>query len=194
VTLIKIGVTGHRYLDELDKVMMGVENVIQRILETFLDSDFRILSSLAEGADQILAKRLLLVPNTHLWVPLPLSEEEYLKDFGVTRSKEEFIHLLRKAERIIKLPEMDNREDCYEAVGKFIVKNSNILIAIWDGKPAQGKGGTAEIVALARTHNLPLAYIHAGNRVPGTSVSTSLGHEQGMVTFENFPMTNGIRT
>ena len=190
MTIVRIGVTGHRYLDELDKVMKGVENVIQRILETFPDSDFRVLSSLAEGADQILAKRLLLVPNTHLWVPLPLSEEEYLKDFRAARSKEEFIHLLRKAERVIKLPEMDNREDCYKAAGKYIVKNSNLLIAIWDGKPAQGKGGTAEIVTLTRTRNIPLAYIHAGNRVPGTSFATSLGHEQGTVTFENFPPIN----
>ena len=44
-----------------------------------------------------------------------------------------------------------------------------------------------EIVAQARERSLPLAWIHAGNRNPGTGFSTSLGPEQGKVTFEHLP-------
>lgn len=187
MAIVALGITGHRYMAEMDKVMAGVESAVKRILKTFPDSSFRIFSSLAEGADRVLAKRLLLVPNASLWVPLPLPEEEYLKDFETSKSKEEFITLLGKAKRVINLPVMEKREEGYLAAGKYVIENSDCLLAIWDGKPAQGVAGTSEIVALARERSLPLAWIHAGNRNPGTGFSTSLGPEQGKVTFEHLP-------
>lgn len=187
MAIVALGITGHRYMAEMDKVMAGVECAVKRILKTFPDSSFRIFSSLAEGADRVLAKRLLLVPNASLWVPLPLPEEEYLKDFETSKSKDEFITLLGKAKRVINLPVMEKREEGYLAAGKYVIENSDCLLAIWDGKPAQGVAGTSEIVALARERSLPLAWIHAGNRNPGTGFSTSLGPEQGKVTFEHLP-------
>ena len=187
MAIVALGITGHRYMAEMDKVMAGVECAVKRILKTFPDSSFRIFSSLAEGADRVLAKRLLLVPNASLWVPLPLPEEEYLKDFETSKSKEEFITLLGKAKRVINLPVMERREEGYLAAGKYVIENSDCLLAIWDGKPAQGVAGTSEIVALARERSLPLAWIHAGNRNPRTGFSTSLGPEQGKVTFEHLP-------
>lgn len=60
-------------------------------------------------------------------------------------------------------------------------------IAVWDGQEAQGQGGTAAIVAQARQRGLPLAWIRAGNRRPGTQEPMILGEEQGKVSFERFP-------
>jgi hypothetical protein len=187
MAVISLGITGHRSLAEMDKVTAGVERLVSRILKTFPDSNYRVLSSLAEGADRILAKRLLLIPGASLWVPLPLPEKEYLKDFGTSASKEEFFHLLGKAQRLISLPGTVKREDAYLAAGNYVLEHSDCLLAIWDGAPAQGDGGTAEIVARAREQGLPLAWIHAGNRLPGTDSPTSLGSEQGKVTFEHLP-------
>jgi hypothetical protein len=187
MAVVALGTTGHRYLAEMDKIMAGVERALQRIFMTFPDSNFRVLSSLAGGGDQILVKRLLLIPNVSLWVSLPLPEEEYLKDFKTSKSKKEFIHLLGKAERVINLPVTNKREEAYLAAGNYTLENSDFLLAIWDGKPAQGVAGTGKIVAMAREFGLPLAWIHAGNRLPGTGISTSLGSEQGKVTFEHFP-------
>ncbi len=189
MAIVTIGITGHRYLNELDKIMPGVEYAVKQIIETFPDSKFRVLSSLAEGADQILAKRLLLIFGSTLWVPLPLPKEKNLEDFKTSQSKAEFIDLLDKAERVICMPEMNKREYAYLAAGKYVVENSDLLMAVWDGKLARGIGGTAEIVALARKRNLPIACIHAENRIPGTSEATSLGYKQGLVTFENFLIT-----
>lgn len=170
--------------------MAGVERAIQHVLKTFPASNIRVLSSLAEGADRLLAKRLLMVPNACLWVPLPLPEEEYLKDFETPGSKQEFLHLLEKAEQIIGMPAMDNREEGYLAAGKYILEKSDCLLAIWDGKHTQGMAGTGEIVSWARERSLPLAWIHAGNRIPGTDLPISLGRSQGEVTFEHFPPSN----
>ena len=184
---VALGITGHRILAEMDKIMTGVERAVRRIRKTYPDSNFRILSSLAEGADRILAKRLLLIPGAILWVALPLPEGEYLMDFETRESKREFLQLLGKAERVIQMPVKEKREECYLAAGKYVLENSDCLLTIWDGRHAQGMAGTGEIITLARDRDLPLAWIHAGNRIPGTETPTSLGSEQGKVTFEHLP-------
>jgi hypothetical protein len=185
--LIAVGVIGHRHLTELNKIMTGVEGVLRRLLETFPDSNFRVLSSLAEGADRILAKRFLLIPKTALWAPLPLPEEEFLNDFMDLKSKEEFINLLGKAERVIKLPIKKKRDEAYLAAGRYVIENSDVLLAIWDGNPAQDIAGTGQIVALARERSLPLAWIHASRYEPQQGLSASRETGQGTITFENFP-------
>jgi len=43
-------------------------------------------------------------------------------------------------------------------------------------------------VAEARRRGLPLAWVHAGNRRPGSEEATSLGEEQGRLTLERFPL------
>jgi hypothetical protein len=58
-------------------------------------------------------------------------------------------------------------------------------MTIWDGREAQGSGGTADIVERARKRGLPIAWVHAGNRKPNSHEPVSLGDEQGLVTFEN---------
>jgi hypothetical protein len=185
--IINLGITGHRYLAEMDQVMAGLEIALRRLQETFSTSTFRVLSSLAEGADRILAKRLLSIPNTSLWVPLPLPEEDYLKDFETLASRQEFIRLLGQAEQVITLPARNGRGGTYLAAGKYILENCDVLLAIWDGHTAQGEGGTGEIISLARERSLPLVWIHAHNRLPGTEYPASLRKAQGNVTFENLP-------
>ena len=188
MSTVVLGITGHRYLTELDKIHAGVEQAVGCILEAYPKRKFRVLSSLAEGADRLLASRLLLLLGARLWVPLPLAKEEYLEDFETPSSRIEFLDLLGQAERVIQMPACGQREEGYLAAGGYVLDNSDVLLAIWDGEPAQGKAGTAEIVSLARQRSLPLAWIHAGNRLPGTSMPTTLGTDQGKVTCENFPV------
>jgi uncharacterized lipoprotein YddW (UPF0748 family) len=83
------------------------------------------------------------------------------------------------------LPACATREEAYAAANERLLDEVDVLVAVWDGKDAQGQGGTAQVVARARARNLPLAWIHAGNRKPDTMEATSLGAEQGKVTFEN---------
>jgi hypothetical protein len=67
------------------------------------------------------------------------------------------------------------------------VNNCDILVAIWDGKKAQGIGGTGDIVELARQKLLPVAWIQAGNRRHGTKEPTDMGTVQGNIVYERFP-------
>lgn len=185
--MLCVGVTGHRILVETEKVAAGIDVAVQEIQAVYPGQCYRVLSSLAEGADRLVADRFLRLHGAQLEVPLPLPECEYIKDFGSPRSVEEFRRLLNKAKRIIPVQEGETREAAYRAAGRFVVENCDLLIAVWDGQPAQGEGGTAEIVELARARGIPLAWVRAGNRDPRTGAPRSLGSEQGAVSFERLP-------
>lgn len=182
-----IGVTGHRFLGDLERITVGVEAALRRIEQAFPDGVLTVISPLAEGADRLVAQRILAHPGTQLIVPLPLPQSDYMTDFKSTTSREEFLDLLARAEEVIALPPVACREQAYAVGGRYVLEHCDVLIAIWDGKPTHGPAGTSGIVAQARAGGLPLAWIHAGNHLPGTDIPTSLGPEQGKVTFEHFP-------
>jgi hypothetical protein len=50
-------------------------------------------------------------------------------------------------------------EDAYLAAGQRIVELSEILVAVWNGKPAKGKGGTADVVGYAIQRKRPVIQI-----------------------------------
>ena len=182
--MIRIGVTGHRVLDEVDKIEAGVEEALRRIEEAFPGEPLTVVSALAEGADSIVARHVLARPGSSLLAPLPLPKREYMNDFKTEESRAEFLSLLQQADNVEELGEARDRNQAYEAAGNYVLDNSDVLITIWDGKHSQGRGGTGDIVARARSREIPIAWIHAGNREPGTQQPTSLGSEQGRVTFE----------
>ena len=47
---------------------------------------------------------------------------------------------------------------------------SDAVIALWDGEPAQGQGGPAEIVGYAEEQGVPLAWVHTKDRPTVTCV------------------------
>ena len=182
-----IGVTGHRFLASLEGISTSVEMALDRIEQAFLDGTLKVISPLAEGADRLVAQRVLRRPGAHLMVPLPMPQSDYMTDFESDASRLEFLELLARADEVVRLPLVQDRDQAYAAAGWYVLDHSEVLIGIWDGKPAQGTAGTSEIVAQARARRLPLAWIHAGNRLSGTDAPTSLGMRHGKVTFENFP-------
>ena len=182
---LRIGVTGHRVLAELPRVAAGVEAALDRIEATFPGRAPVVVSALAEGADRLVAEAVLRRSGARLRVVLPMARSEYLADFATPQSRGAFLALLARADSVAVLPARATRDEAYAAANDRMLDEVDVLVAIWDGQGAQGQGGTAEVVARARARRLPLAWVHAGNRAPGTMVATSLGAEQGSVTFEN---------
>ena len=183
---VAVGVTGHRVLAEVEKVSAGVEQALEAIECIHPDKSMIIYSSLAEGADRLIARMALRRPGARLVVPLPLRGGDYEADFASPESRLEFAQMLGKADRVIDLPAAADRDAAYNQAGDYIVEHSEILIAVWDGQPAQGRAGTSRVVERARRLQRPLAWVHAGNRRPGTMEPVSLGAAQGQVTLERF--------
>ncbi len=183
--MVCIGVAGHRILTELDKIKGGVDVALRRLEETFREQPWSVISALADGADRLAVDRVLTRRAARLIVPLPLARSDYMTDFRSLESREEFLRLLKRANEVIELPPAHTRTQAYEAANDYVIDHCDVLVAIWDGRPEQGEG-TASVVAKAQARGLPIAWVHAGNRKPGTTEPTWLGEEQGAVTFENF--------
>jgi hypothetical protein len=185
--MVRIGVSGHRFLAEIPKLQTGIDRALAHIDSIFPHQPWAILSSLAEGADRLVVERVLLSrPDARLIVPLPLEQSEYLKDFEPGASVAQFLSLLHRAAEVIPPLAVLSRSEGYWAAGKYMLDHCDVLVTLWDGQGAQGQGGTGEMVAIARQRHLPLAWVHCGNRKPGTNQPTSLGEEQGRVSFEEF--------
>lgn len=172
--MVAVGVSGHRKLADSEHTTRAVDEALDKILNIFGDETLRVISPLAEGADRLVALRALDKHNASLVVPLPLHVSEYLLDFDTPASKAEFLKLLERAEEIIELPIVGSREQCYLAAGMYVIKHCDVLIAVWDGEPSRGTGGTAEIVQEARKRGMPIAWVHTGKQDPER------------ITYENF--------
>jgi hypothetical protein len=181
---VVVGVTGHRILAEVERVSTGVEDAVVRIGEAFPGRALTVLSALAEGADRLVVEAVLERPDGRLVAVLPLPADDYETDFRSDESKRTFRRLLGRSDDVVVMPSASTREEAYEAAGRHVLENCDVLLTVWDGHGAQGQGGTGAIVAEARGRGLPIAWVHAGNRRPGTEEPTSLGEEQGLVTYE----------
>jgi hypothetical protein len=184
---IFIGVTGHRFLEELDKLTTGIDEALDAIESAFPRRSIIVVNSLAEGADQLATSRVLARKDSGLTAILPFSQSQVREAFQNLQDRTEFSRLIDSANEIFEIPAQASINDAYAAAGQEILERINILLALWDGRAAQGRGGTGAVVHRARSRGLPIAWVHAGNRKPGTHTPTTLGKKQGQVTLEGFP-------
>jgi hypothetical protein len=129
--------------------------------------ELRIISSLAEGADRLVAEEGLNPDlGFKLQCPLPAHRDEYRRDFTEPSSKEEFDQLLGQANAVFELNGQRAgtwlESGSYEAVGRVTLAQSDMLIAVWDGE--EGKpGGTAQMVREAQQAGIPTIRIAPQN-------------------------------
>ena len=183
--MTNIEVTGHRILSANNLITLQVDDALQETWKKFTEPFF-IYSSLAEGSDRLVVRRAFDRIKTSLVAPLPLKKEDYLIDFSID-SRSKFLDLLRRAEKVIELPVSPTRVAAYESAGRYILDHVDVLIALWDGKPSRGQGGTGQIVLEARQRGLPIAWVYAKNHRSNKNnlyVSTQINRA---VSYENFP-------
>lgn len=150
---VRVGVTGHRTVPGYDAVVRAIDTVIAGV-----PTPARLVTSLAEGADRLVAH----AARAHGWtldVILPLEADDYRADFTAPGSVAEFGTLLDAATTVTVVAPA-TRPEAYLAAGLAMLDRSQALIAVWDGDPARGVGGTADIVAEARRRAMPVAWIH----------------------------------
>ena len=156
---ITVGVTGHRNLrpEDRDRLRAGVAAIFDKLRRRHPSTPLLVLSSLAEGADRLVAE-VALEQGMPIYAPLPMERAEYEKDFLQEKgSTEEFSRLLGRASGSFVVPfaagvtaenvhEAENRSEQYAMAGKFILRHCHILLALWDGHRAEKTGGTSQMV------------------------------------------------
>lgn len=142
----RIGLSGHQTLSTSTRDAVRAE-----LMQTLSGrKEILAFTSLAAGSDQIFAECVLASGNQFVAV-VPC--EDYELSFSEPADLTRYRELLGSAVDTIRLPYRELSEEAYWAAGRRIVDMADILIAVWDGKPAAGLGGTADVVEYARRHN-----------------------------------------
>jgi hypothetical protein len=152
-----IGFTGHRHLKNPTAVGEIIRSELERLRS---ESDGKIAgySSVAIGADTLFAEACLAsdVPWRAI---LPFALADFRDDF----TDDEWSHATNLLGHAVSVEISESQEDrtaAYLSCGLRTVDGADLILAVWDGNPARGIGGTAEIVEYARTKNKPLILIH----------------------------------
>jgi hypothetical protein len=160
----RIGVTGHRLLAPHPRLVAAVDDALTAI-EARRPAPYQLLSGFAEGADELVAQRALERGwEVHALLPLPV--DDFTDDMA---RPDDFRALLARAARVEEPTAALPRPDCYLMQGLALVERSHELLALWNGAAAHGAGGTADIVAAARTRGRTVIWIEAGDVRDGTA-------------------------
>ncbi|MBS1844264.1 MAG: hypothetical protein JST53_07585 [Actinobacteria bacterium] len=147
-----MGITGHQGLDA------STASAVSRALVAELSKVGALcgIGSLAEGADQLFAEETLRQGGSLVAV---IPSARYETSFSGQQALDTYRRLLGRAETVIELGYDAPGEEAYWAAGKEVVNLSERMVAVWDGKPAGGLGGTADVVAFARLAGKPVDVI-----------------------------------
>ncbi|MEU4242446.1 hypothetical protein [Actinoplanes sp. NPDC026619] len=149
---VRFGVTGHRVLPP------GIADRAVRHWGRVLPAGALLhgVSMLADGADQLFAGHVLAAGGT-LEVVVPC--EGYARTLIGDDSRARFADLRRAASKVTTMPYAEPSDQAFLAAGQALVDGCDHLFAIWDGQPARGLGGTADIVNYARDHGRPVTVL-----------------------------------
>ncbi|MFY7067666.1 hypothetical protein ACOQFV_17575 [Nocardiopsis changdeensis] len=149
--MTRIGITGHSNLTA-DSVPL-VRKALAEVLAPYSDGDLVGLSCLARGADQIFAE-VVLETGGKLEVVLPSVDyrEAKVKPHDLDR----FDDLLMRSTLVRYMPHKTAGREAYEDANEAVLSGIDRLVAVWDGRPSDGKGGTGDAVAAARDRGVPV--------------------------------------
>lgn len=139
-----LGISGHQEIPPLAfaTVRKGISQILGEVARPLIG-----VTSLAAGADQVFAEEVLVSGGSlHVVVP----SRSYEASFNSRSALAAFRRLLAAAEKVEYLDFQEPSETAYLAAGKRVVDVCEVLLAVWDGQPARGRGGTADIVDYAR--------------------------------------------
>ncbi len=71
----------------------------------------------------------------------------------------DFDALVARADEVRTMPYDTADREAYTAANEYLVSQCEALFAVWDGHPAAGKGGTADVVAYARKAGMPVTVV-----------------------------------
>lgn len=141
-----VGVTGHQTLPDAAGTLLHkrLDQLFEGKPET---SVTRVVCSLASGADSIVASHLLSM-GAELRAIIPC--RKYEQTFQLDSALDCYRRLLTAASSVEVLPFESPSEEAFLQAGHRVVDEADWLVAVWDGMPARGLGGTADIVRRAQ--------------------------------------------
>lgn len=149
-----IGFSGHQGLPPATTDLVAAE--LRGKLKRLAGLELIGVTMLGPGADQLFA-RIVLELGGHLYVVVPA--KRYRDGFQDPEARRDYDRLYAMANYFEELDYVESTEEAHMAGGRVVVERADRLLAVWDGKPARGYGGTADIVAYAGERGVPVEVI-----------------------------------
>jgi hypothetical protein len=154
VALPLIGITGHTNLTPASFPL--VTDAVRAALTGYASDELAGVTCLTSGSDQLFAHALLDLGGT-LHVVLPSAD--YRERLIAPDDLDEFDTLLDRAATVHTMPFPTTGPAAYMAASEHMLARVDSLLAVWDGAPSSGYGGTADVVSAARHRGLPVTVL-----------------------------------
>jgi hypothetical protein len=148
-----VGMTGHQGLPPSTSEL--VAEALRSKLTVYAPNLVGV-TMLGPGADQLFA-RIVLELGGSVYVVVPAAR--YRDGFEEQSDREGYDELYARRSYFERLEHTESTERAHMDGGKVVVDRAHVLVAVWDGKPARGLGGTADVVAYARERGVPVEVI-----------------------------------
>ncbi|OLF04716.1 hypothetical protein BLA60_39535 [Actinophytocola xinjiangensis] len=143
--MIRLAVTGHRGLGENTAALVDAA-LRHEIAERAENGPVVGVSCLADGADALFA-RAVLDQGGELQVIVPA--HRYRDDLPADHHAT-YDALIDAAAEVTRLDHVESDSEAHMEASLRMLAGVDELLAVWDGQPARGYGGTADVVAAAR--------------------------------------------
>ncbi|MCL2712687.1 MAG: hypothetical protein FWD37_05400 [Methanomassiliicoccaceae archaeon] len=163
---IIFSVTGHRDIpeDEGKELEEKISSLFNEFKQRYRNTDLILITPLADGGDRIAAHAAIKC-NVNVAPILPSKKENYMRTFGDPNDNDSVIASVKEFEDILndkgtytpyELSDIDvtgnDAGDAYRALSSYMIANSHVIIALWDGNRYGGRasaGGAYDTVKMA---------------------------------------------
>ncbi|TLF82459.1 hypothetical protein [Nocardia cyriacigeorgica] len=140
-----IGITGHSNLTAATQMLVADE--LRVVLRPYASSGLVGITCLARGADQIFAQIVLELGGA---IEAVIPAADYISGIREPADRRRVDGFIANARAVHELPFLASGPESYFAASKELINRSDLLVAVWDGSPPDGRGGTADAVAYAK--------------------------------------------
>ncbi|MGW0995117.1 hypothetical protein ACWD5V_17795 [Streptomyces sp. NPDC002523] len=140
---MRVGITGHRGLST--EVEERVRALLADAVSGYDAAELVAVSCIADGPDAWFAEAVLSVGG-RLEVVVPASE---YRDSLPKWHRSTYDALMSRASDVHETGMTASDSEAHMTGSEILVGLADELVAVWDGKPAWGHGGTADVVAYA---------------------------------------------
>lgn len=193
--VVRAGLTGHRpnrlsvppalISAQIEAVLNSMEEAARLVAneepELYRSEPpvLRFTTGLARGTDEIGAE-VALRKNWQLQSVIAFDRQTFASlavsdctENEAADYRQRYATLLERSSSVLELRGNEQGgflRDGYELVGEVTLKQTDVLIGVWDGEPARGLGGSTHVMRMALQRGLPVVWIHATRTEEATKV------------------------
>ncbi len=151
--MTRLAVTGHREFPPHTQQL--VDTALRAEPAKHAGGELVGLSCLADGADALFARAVLDAGGTLVAV---VPAEGY-RDGLPESHHATYDALMARASDVIRLDHRESGAQAHMDASLRMIEQADELYAVWDGQPARGYGGTADVVDAANDRGVPVTVI-----------------------------------